>query len=162
MDLSNIKIVVSELDGVITEHLAGLGEMDSMLFKQFYLKDFEAINLIKQYWKFAFLSSEIAINMSLCRKRSIPFFYAERSKKEVYGHLLQRYAMTPDDVLYLGSSYSDINCMKLSGMSMCPEDGVPQVKNTVDHVIPAFGGSGVLCYVYELLNACRLNKNREG
>lgn len=161
MDLSNIKIIISEMDGIVTEHLSGLGEMDAVLFKQFYMKDFEAINLLKSNWKFSFLSSEAPINMSLCRKRNINFFYAERSKKEIYIKLLQRYSMTPDDALYIGSCYSDIECLRLSGFSMCPEDAVPQVKNTVDHVIPAYGGTGVLCYVYELLNSYRLSKNRE-
>lgn len=161
MDLSNIKFVVSEMDGIVTEHLVGIGEMDTVMFKQFYIRDFEAVNLIKKTWPFAFLSAEASINMSLCRKRHIPFFHAERSKKEVYGHLLQRYSMTPDNILYVGSSYSDIECMKLSGFSMCPEDSAPQVKNTVDHVVPIYGGAGILCYVYEVLEGFKLSKNRE-
>jgi 3-deoxy-D-manno-octulosonate 8-phosphate phosphatase (KDO 8-P phosphatase) len=157
MELSKIKLIISEIDGIITEHLVAYGEMNITMFKQFNMKDFEAINLLKKDWSFAFLSADAAINSSLCRKRSIPFYYAERSKKEVCGHLIQRFSLTPDDVLYIGSSYSDIDCMRLSGFSMCPEDAVSAVKNTADHVIPVFGGTGVLCYVYELLLA---NKSR--
>lgn len=161
MDLSNIELVISEVDGIVTEHLVGIGEMDTVMFKQFYMKDFEAINLIKKGWGFTFLSSDAAINMSLCRKRNIPFYHSERSKMEVYKRIIQRFGVTPDNVLYIGSSYSDIECMQLSGLSMCPEDAVPQVKNTVDHVIPIFGGAGVLCYVCEVLHGFKLRKNRE-
>jgi len=50
MDLSNIKAVISEIDGIVTEHLSGIGEMNITMFKQFYMKDFEAINLIKKNW----------------------------------------------------------------------------------------------------------------
>ena len=161
MDLSKIKLVISEVDGIITEHLVGYGEMNTVMFKQFYMKDFEALNLIKKDWDFAFLSSDASINMSLCRQRHVPFYKAERSKMEVYGHILNRFSVTADNVLYIGSSYSDIECLRASGMSVCPEDAVPLVKNTVDHVVPIFGGAGVLCYVYEILRSFKLNKNRE-
>ena len=161
MDLSNIKLVISEVDGIITEGLVGLGEMDLTMFKQFYMKDFEAINLIKKGWGFTFLSSDAAISLSLCRKRNIPFYHSERSKIEIYRRIVQRFSITPDNVLYVGGSYSDIECMQASGISMCPEDAVPQVKNTVDHVIPIYGGAGVLCYVCEVLHGFKLRKNRE-
>lgn len=160
MDFDDIKLVVSEVDGIITEHLIAFGEINTVMFKQFYMKDFEAINLIKKDWGFAFLSADANISLSLCKKRNIPFFFAEKSKREVYNQILQRYSLTPDNILYIGSSYSDINCIQMSGISMCPEDAVPQVKAMVDHVIPVYSGTGILCYVYELLNDFKLNKNR--
>ena len=160
MNFDDIKLVVSEVDGIITEHLVAFGEMNTVMFKQFYMKDFEAINLIKKDWGFAFLSSDANISLSLCKKRNIPFFFAEKSKREVYNQILQRYSLTPDNVLYVGSSYSDINCIQMSGVSMCPEDAVPQVKAMVDHVIPVYSGTGILCYVYEFLSDFKLNKNR--
>ncbi len=161
MDIDKIKFVLSEVDGIITEHLSGIGEMGITLFKQFYMKDFEAINLIKKDWGFAFISMDAAINMSLCRKKNIPFFHAERSKKDVYNILLHKYNVTPENVLYLGSSYSDIDCLRVSGVSMCPEDAVPQVKNIADFVVPVYSGGGVLSYVYETLKGSKLNKDRE-
>ena len=90
MDFGNIKLIVSEIDGIVTEHLVAFGEMNVVMFKQFYMKDFEAINLIKKDWGFTFLSSDANINASLCKKRNIPFFFAERNKKEVYNQILQR------------------------------------------------------------------------
>ena len=56
MDFKEIKVIVSEIDGIITEDLAGIGEFNITMFKQFYLKDFEAINLIKKYWNVVFVS----------------------------------------------------------------------------------------------------------
>ena len=161
MGLRNIKLVISEADGVITEHLVGYGELNTVVLKQFYMKDFEAINLMKKYWNFAFMSSDASITASMCRKRNVSFYFAERNKKETYNSMLRRYDVTADDVLYIGSSYSDIDCFKMSGFSICPEDAVPQIKNLADHVLPVYGGAGVLCYIYEMLNNLRLNKNRE-
>jgi 3-deoxy-D-manno-octulosonate 8-phosphate phosphatase (KDO 8-P phosphatase) len=121
---NKIKIIVSEIDGIVTEHLFGIGEMNITMFKQYYMKDFEAINQIKSNCNFVFLSSDAAINLSLCRKRSIPFYHAERNKKDVLVQILRRYNCTPENLLYIGCSYSDIDCMKLAEISLCPEDAV--------------------------------------
>jgi len=160
MDFSDIKMVISEIDGIVTEHLVGLGEFNTVLFKQFYMKDFEAINLIKKDWQFIFMSTDASVNASLCKKKNIPFYFAERSKKEIYINIINKYGITPDNVLYVGSSYSDIDCIRLSGISMCPEDSVPQVQNIVDYVIPVYSGTGVLCHVYETLATHKLSSNR--
>ena len=156
-----IKLIVSEMDGVVTEHLAGIGEMNITMFKQFYMKDFEAINLIKKNYGFVFLSSDAAINMSLCKRKNLAFFHAERSKKKTFGHILNRYNVTPDNILYIGSSYSDVECMRMCSKSMCPEDAVSQVKNIADHVVPMYGGAGILCYIYDILMEDLIKRRRE-
>jgi len=161
MDLSKIKLIISEVDGVVTEHLTGVGEMNMVMFKQYYMKDFEAINEIKKHWKFAFLSSDASISLSMCKKRNIPFFHAERSKAEVYNKILPRYRVTADQVLYIGTSYWDIKCMKLSAASFCTEDSVTQVKNVADIVLPYMGGTGVLCAVYDVLYSDLLQRQRQ-
>jgi YrbI family 3-deoxy-D-manno-octulosonate 8-phosphate phosphatase len=160
MDLSNIQLVVSEVDGIITEHLVAIGEFNTVMFKQFCMKDFEAINLIKKDYMFVFLSSDASISLSLCKKRNVPFFFAERNKKEVLNNILIKYSTNPDNLLYIGSSFSDIDCMKIAGTSMCPEDAVSKVKNISDHVIPVYSGTGVLSYVYEMLECFKINKDR--
>ena len=61
--------------------------------------------------------------------------------------------------MYIGSSYSDVECIKMAGFSVCPEDAVSEVKCHSDIVAPYYGGAGVLCYVYELLANFKLNHN---
>jgi len=160
ISFSNIKYIISEVDGIVTEHLVGMGEFNSVLFKQYYMKDFEAINRIKKHFGFVFISADAAISTYFLKKKHIPFYYAERSKKTVYINLLRRFNVTPDNVLFVGSSYSDIECMKMSKISVCPEDAVPQVKNICDHVVPVYGGNGVLVYVYEMIYEYLLYKGR--
>lgn len=160
-DLKNIKLVVSEVDGVVTEHLSNIGEMGVVMSKQYCMKDFEAINLIKKNMTFVFISSDAAINMSLCRGKNIPFFYAGNNKKKIFSEILRRYDVTPDNVLYVGSTFSDIECMKLAGVSLCTEDAVTQVKNIADAVVPVYGGVGVLCYVYTIIKKEIIRRNKE-
>lgn len=160
MDFSNVNLIVSEVDGIITEGLTAFGELNIPMSKAFFVKDFEAINEIKKHWKFVFLSSDAAINMSMCKKRSVPFFFAERSKAEVFGHILRKYSLTSDQVLYVGSSYSDVECMRQSGVSICAEDSPAVVRQTADVVLPHYGGTGILCTVYDMLYADLLERQR--
>lgn len=160
MYFKNLKIVVSEMDGIVTENLSGIGEMDTVLFKQYYMKDFEAINQLKSNCNFVFLSSDAAISLSMCRKRNIPFYYAERNKKDTLVQILRRYNYTPENLLYVGCSYSDIECMQLSEFSLCPEDAISQAKNNSTYVVPLFGGCGVLCHVYDILQETFVKKNK--
>lgn len=158
MDFSDLKIIVSEVDGIITEGLSGIGEMNQVLFKQFYTKDFEAINELKKDYVFVFMSIDPAISMSLCRQRNIPFYFAEKSKSNLLGNILRKYSMTADNLLYVGSTYSDVKPMITAAFSMCTEDSPSKVKNVSDHVMPYMGGTGVLCYVCDFLAA---NKGKE-
>lgn len=156
MNFKEIKIVISEVDGIITEGLSGLGEMNTTMFKQFYVKDFEAINRIKRDRVFVFLSADAAVSMSTCKVRNTPFYHATKSKQDVYVNILRRYSLTPDNVLYVASTYSDLECMKMSAVSLCPEDSPAAVKNVADLVVPMMGGTGVLCYVNDFLEANNL------
>jgi 3-deoxy-D-manno-octulosonate 8-phosphate phosphatase (KDO 8-P phosphatase) len=151
MDFSNVKVIVSEMDGIITEHLAGMGEFNVTMFKQYYMKDFEVVNILRKHFGFSFLSSDPSINLSLCRKRNIPFYWAEKGKLSQINGILRRFNVSPDDLLYVGCTYSDIEVMSLAGLSICPEDSVVQVKNKADRVLPVYGGAGVLCQLYDLL-----------
>jgi YrbI family 3-deoxy-D-manno-octulosonate 8-phosphate phosphatase len=158
MNFKEIKIIISEVDGIVTEGLSGIGEMNITMFKQFYTKDFEAINQIKRDRVFVFLSADAAISMSTCKVKNIPFFHAIKNKQEIYNQILRRYTATPDNVLYVASTFSDIECMKMSALSVCPEDAPMSVKNHADIVLPLMSGTGILCYVYDFLEA---NKNTE-
>lgn len=154
MNLNNIKFVLSEIDGVVTEYLTGFGEMGIPMFKQFCTKDFEAINNIKRLgYGFAFISSDAHINMSLCKKKNIPFFFAEKDKRTTYvDKILNRFSLSPDNVLYVGSNYSDIVCLRMSGISMCPEDAPSMVRKEVSSIIPIYSGNGIICHVNDLLS----------
>jgi 3-deoxy-D-manno-octulosonate 8-phosphate phosphatase (KDO 8-P phosphatase) len=150
--LPNLKIIVSEVDGVLTDGLLPIDEIGNILYKRFCHKDFEAINILKKHFKVAFISNDNHISYNMFRRKNIPFFYDQKSKKEALIALLGRYSFTPDQALYLGSSYSDMDCMQLIPMSFCPENAIPLVKNISLSVFPVFGGDGVFCYLHYFLS----------
>jgi len=154
MDLSNIKLIASEIDGIVTEHLFPIDELGNVLFKQYYMKDFEAINELKKIFTFIFVSADQAINYNLCRRKNIPFFWSQNGKKDAFIKMIRRYSIALDNILYVGSSYSDIELMNMAQFSVCPADAVAEVKNVSDIVLEYPGGCGVLC---ELLHFIKRN-----
>jgi 3-deoxy-D-manno-octulosonate 8-phosphate phosphatase KdsC-like HAD superfamily phosphatase len=132
--------------------------MGNVLFKQYYGKDFEAINRIKKMLTFVFLSSDEYVNYNMCKKRNIPFYHTPNNKKGKLVEIMRRYQVTPENIMYVGCTYSDIESMKLSEISICSEDSPASVKNIADYVLPAYGGIGVLCELYELLRKINLEK----
>jgi 3-deoxy-D-manno-octulosonate 8-phosphate phosphatase KdsC-like HAD superfamily phosphatase len=147
----DIKVIVSAVDGIITEHLSPLDELGNTLFKSYCMKDFEALNEIKKMYKFVFISKDQVISYNLFRRKSIPFYYAPKSKKEGLVKIMRKYDVTPEHIIYVGCSYSDIENMNMAEISFCTEDSPDSVKNVADRVLPYYGGCGVLCGLYEVL-----------
>jgi len=147
----DLKIIISAVDGVITDGGAAFDELQNTLFKNYCLKDFEAINLIKKAFKFVFISEDNAINYNLFRARNIPFYWAPKNKKKVMVDIMQRYGYKPENVMYVGCTYSDIECMHIAEVSLCTQDAPKTVNSAADYLIPAFGGENVLCELYEIL-----------
>jgi len=155
----DIKIVVSAMDGIITEDMTAFDAMGNIMFKQYYMKDFEVINMLKKTFTFVFISSDNYVNYSLCRKKNIPFFHASKSKLKELTEIMRRYDVTPENVLYVGCSYSDIESIKLAQVTFCPSDAPESVRNSVTYPLSTYGGGGVLCELYELLKYVIKDRN---
>ena len=149
--IKKLKIVVSEVDGIITEGLVPYDELQNVPFKNYFMKDFEAINEIKKGFPFVFLSSDNSISYNLMRKKSIPFFWSPKNKKDKLVEILNRYNVSPEEVLYVGSTYSDIECVQLIPLSFCPADAVADIKHIASHQLASISGMGVLSEVHDIL-----------
>jgi len=149
--LKDIKIIVSEVEGILTQGWLPIDELGNNPFKFFYYRDFEAINLLKPYFKVVFVSADNKINYNLLRSKQLPFYFEPKNKKQAMLQALKRYSVRPDEAMFIGSSYSDMECMRMVPFSVCPEDSVAEIKNISATVLPVYGGDGVFCALYDLL-----------
>ena len=149
--LQDIKIIISEVEGILTQGWLPVDELGNIPYKLFYYRDFEAINLLKPHFKVVFISSDNKINYNMMRSRQLPFYYEPKNKKQAMLQALKRYSVTPDHAMYIGSSYTDIECMRQIPFSVCPEDAVIDIKNIAATVLPVYGGDGVFCALYDLM-----------
>lgn len=149
-DIKKIKLIISESDGILTDGTIPVDELCNIPFKNFYNLDFEVINVLKKYFKVVFISKYQEINYNFFRKKNIPFYWADKSKEAVLRKIISRYSVTLDEVLYIGSSYNDLNLIKSVPFSVCPRDALVEIKeNSLQ--LKAKSGKGVFCELYELL-----------
>lgn len=155
-----VKVIVSEVDGIITEDLSPIDNMNNTLFKFFYKRDFEAINLLKKHYNFVFLSADNNVSYNIMRARNIPFYWAKTSKKNTLVDIMRRYNVNPEEVLYVGCTFSDVECLNMVPLAVCPNDSVYAVKRIIhdrkdfygfDAELNIYGGGGVISVLYEIL-----------
>jgi 3-deoxy-D-manno-octulosonate 8-phosphate phosphatase KdsC-like HAD superfamily phosphatase len=151
--IQKVEIIISEVDGILNTGLHPVDELGNVPFKFFYNKDFEAINQLKKHFKVVFISCDNKINYNLFRSKNIPFYYEPKKKKPALMAALNRYTLSPDQALYLGSTYSDVECMRQIPLSLCTIDSVPDVKEIATMELPTYGGDGVMCTLYDMLRA---------
>lgn len=147
--IQKTKIVVSEVDGIVTNGELIYDALASVPLKTFCMKDFEAINEIKKGVRFVFLSSSAFVSEYLSKKKNIPFYHSPRSKLDGMKRILKYYSVIPDEVMFIGSMYSDIECIKFIPLSICPDDAVTEVKECALIHTYSFGGYGVLSEIYD-------------
>lgn len=162
MNFKNIQIIISEVDGIVTNGLDAMDNLNNVLFKNYSNKDFEAINFLKPYFTFVFITSDPAISYGVMRGKNIPFYYTTNkieSKTDIINKIINRYNVTPENILYIGSKLSDLPCIDVSEISVVPKDAPTELKHRASIVADVNGGAGIVCYVHNLLktNKSQLN-----
>lgn len=70
------------------------------------------------------------------------------NKEEVLRRLLQRDCAEFSQVAYIGDDLNDLSCMEIikrnGGITGCPADAVPEVKNICDFISLHKGGEGAV------------------
>lgn len=120
--MDDIKLIVSEVEGVITDGTQPIDELGNTSFKEYYTPDFEAINKLKVICPFVFLSTDNVINYNFFKRKNIPFYWAKKDKSQVLLEIMRRYNVSADNTLYIGSKLSDISCIRMVPNSLCTNE----------------------------------------
>lgn len=151
----SIKLIISEIDGVLTDGTFAEDEIGNTLYKQFNQKDFSAINGLKKYYKVVFLSDDNKINYNICQRKNLPFYWGKGAdgKFKALSEILRRYDCTPDDAIYIGAKLSDKKCLQTIPYSMCPDDAGIYLKMMVWAPFLTVGGAGVFVELFDMLQS---------
>jgi YrbI family 3-deoxy-D-manno-octulosonate 8-phosphate phosphatase len=147
-----IKLVILDIDGILTDGRKYYG-LDGMPFAKTYCdKDFTAIKRLRAAGiKVCFLSGDDKVNEKMAKNRNIDFYYARgKDKAEFVNDFTQTYNTAPKHMLYVGDDLFDINIMKTVGHAYCPEDSPQSVKN-VCNILPGKGGENLICKLVDIL-----------
>lgn len=148
-DYSKIKLVISDVDGVLTDGGMYYSENGDEL-KKFNTRDGMAFQLLhEQGIKTAIITSE---NTQMVERRAaklhIDFLRQgrrDRGKLEAADEICRELGIVLSEVAFVGDDVNDIELLSRVGFAFCPADAAEKVKATNGiHVLSAKGGEGVM------------------
>lgn len=142
---SNIRIVLLDVDGVLTEGGMFYTEHGDE-FKRFDTKDGMAIKeAMKHGIEFGIISSGINKNIILHRAEMFGIkhvYVGTEPKLTIAEKWLDELGFNWTEVAYIGDDINDLEMISKSGISACPADATSRVKGEVSFVLKSSGGHG--------------------
>lgn len=155
-DFSAIKLLVLDMDGVLTDGSIYLFN-DGQQARRFHAKDGEGIKqLIKKGVKVAILTGSKETGIVTIRSKMLNI--AEElisintaDKLKMLQQWSKQQTISLDEMAYIGDDSPDIEVLKAVGFSACPNDAIDEVKEVVDLVLTKDGGKGCVREFVNLL-----------
>ena len=143
-DLTKIRAVIFDLDGVLSSETIPLG-IDGTPLRTVNIKDGYAIQLaMKMGLRIAILSG-CTIEAVRHRYEGLgmeDIFLGASVKIQVYERFLQQYGLKDEEVMFMGDDIPDLEVMRRVGCPVCPADACPEVKSVSCYVSQQKGGQG--------------------
>ena len=150
--LSQIKIVVSDVDGILTDGTIAVSKNQE--FKTFHVEDALGTSLLKLAdIPVSFISARVseATTARLDELKIKHYFQGYINKVSALDKIIKIYNLDYQDVLYIGDGFVDIPVMEKVGFSVSVPNAHLEVKEFADFVTQKSGGQGVLVEVAEYL-----------
>lgn len=150
-DFSRLKLLVMDVDGVLTDAGMYYTENGDEL-KKFNTKDGKGIELLRNAgFKTAIITSEnTKIVANRAKKLKIDHLYQGAGNKlDLLKEILDKEGLHLHNVAYIGDDINDLNVLEVVGFPVVPNDGVDENKAVAKYITHRNGGQGA---VRELCN----------
>lgn len=141
-----IKMLVMDVDGTLTDGKIYMGA-NGELMKAFDVKDGYAIVHLKEKGiePVIITGRESPIVQSRAKELHITELYqGVRNKLEKLKQVADQYGLCLEEIAYIGDDLNDLDCIRVCGLTACPEDAVEEVKENVSYVCTRQGGRGAV------------------
>ena len=143
-DINNIKMIISDVDGVWTDGSIYIGIKNSE-FKKFNVNDGAGVALLRQSGiKLALISGRKS-NATTLRAAELKIedvYNGTLNKIPPYEELKSKYNLTDSEVAYLGDDLIDIPVMQKVSVPIATQNASAACKNAAVHVTQSSGGEG--------------------
>lgn len=151
--LKKIKILISDVDGVLTDGGAYYSD-EGIELKKFSIRDGMGIVLLqKAGYKVAIVTTEKTkiVERRAERIKVTDLYQGVVNKVEAIEDLLKKYSLTWEEAAFIGDDINDVPVLKRVGFAACPADATLLNKKTAHYVTKAKGGRGCVREVCDLL-----------
>jgi 3-deoxy-D-manno-octulosonate 8-phosphate phosphatase (KDO 8-P phosphatase) len=151
---TQIKVIVSDVDGVLTDGCIFIRDDYEEPFGKFNILDGFAIEIARECGvHIAIISGrKSTATEARCKKLGIDLTFTgvrdKRAKLQEIATLLQ---IKMSAIAFIGDDLIDLPALLLSGLTCAPANAVAEVKSRVDYVSSKTGGMGVLREVVDLV-----------
>ncbi len=154
---SNINAIFFDVDGVLTDGMI-IYDDEGKEIKNFNVKDGLIISHLKKSGIItgAISGRESRATSKRCSELKVDFCHQGIVDKEsVFQKLVKHYSLKSKEVAFIGDDINDLPIFRICGLSACPMDAFPYIKEAADLVTRMKGGRGVLREVADLVLAAR-------
>ena len=157
MNLKDVTAVVSDVDGVLTDGRIGIGPapIDTGAIRFFDMRDGMGTKLLQKAGvPVAWLSASIDDGVIRRRAEMLAVEHVDVAvgpKEERFVDLCRKLGVDPARVAYIGDDVNDLPPMRLAGVTACPADARPEVREVADLVLAAPGGRGAFRELADLI-----------
>ncbi len=144
--LQQVRLFISDVDGTLTDgalYYADAGQS----WRRFHVHDGLGIRLLRQVGiHVALVSQESTVSVEeRARKLGVEYCLGGiREKKRAVLELAEHMGLPLNCVAYIGDDLTDLEAIRIAGVSACPADAVPEVRRAVDYVCARPGGYGAV------------------
>ncbi|XXF79168.1 HAD hydrolase family protein [Myxococcaceae bacterium GXIMD 01537] len=149
---ARVRLLVFDVDGVLTDGGLYYGP-DGEAMKRFDVKDGHALVIARLVGLPAAILTARSSRIVETRGRELglaAIFQGRKEKGPALVELLASLNVPPEDCAYMGDDLNDLAPMALAGLSACPADAVPEVRQEVHFVSQSRGGHGAARELVEL------------
>ena len=149
-----VKLLVLDVDGVLTNGQVFIGENGKETIKAFDIQDGLGIKLLEKIGIPTAIITGRNSKMVLgrCEELGIQQVHmGVENKAQALDHILQSLGLKSADCSVMGDDWPDFQMMKSAGFKVCPAQGHDAVKETAHFVTTRSGGNGAVREVCDLI-----------
>lgn len=151
---ANVKLVVLDVDGVLTNGHVFFGQDGNEFVKAFDIQDGLGIKLLQQCGIETAIITGRNSKMVLARSKELGIqhvFMGVDNKTIALDELLKRTALAATDCAVMGDDWPDLPMMKHAGLRVCPAQGHEAVREFAHFVTAKAGGAGAVRELCDLI-----------
>jgi N-acylneuraminate cytidylyltransferase len=149
----SIKLVISDVDGVLTDGGMYYSENGEVM-KKFNTKDGMGMELLSNKGiKTILISKENSkIVKARAKKLSVSkVFLGIYNKELLLPEICKKFQVSKNEICYIGDDINDLEIMNNVGFSACPMNAISTIKDMADYISNYSGGDGVFRDIAELI-----------
>jgi 3-deoxy-D-manno-octulosonate 8-phosphate phosphatase (KDO 8-P phosphatase) len=142
-----IKVVILDIDGVLTDGGISYGQGSAHENKSFYVKDGLGVVMLRRYGiRVGVLTGRSCLaNRQRCTELQMDFIKENSNPKlPAFLELLAELEVSPEECLYIGDDLVDWPVMRRVGVSVAVGDAAPELKQRATLTTVAAGGRGAV------------------